>query len=64
MNRSVFRIKHFLFTNSCHRIITRSYRPYYPIDDTLYNLSDEQIQVRHIFYSLKNNKTNILTYIF
>lgn len=46
MNSSVVRIGRSLFTNSLHRTIPRRFLSYYPIDDTLFNLNDEQIQVK------------------
>lgn len=46
MNSSVIRIRSFLFTNSHHRSIVRRCLSHYPIDDTLFNLDDEQIQVK------------------
>lgn len=46
MNSSVIRIGHFLCTNLCHRLTAHRFLSHYPIDDTLFNLNDEQIQVR------------------
>jgi len=49
MNSSTIRIGCILFSNSCHRTTTaRRFLSHYPIDDTLFNLTDEQIQVRII----------------
>jgi len=44
MNSST--IRHILFTNTCYRTVARRFLSHYPIDDTLYNLNEEQIQVR------------------
>ncbi|XP_025408387.1 isovaleryl-CoA dehydrogenase, mitochondrial [Sipha flava] len=46
MNISVCRIGSSLFTKTFHRTIARRCLSYYPIDDTLFNLNDEQIQLR------------------
>lgn len=46
MNSSVVRFGSFLFTRSCPRSLARRCLSHYPIDDVLFNLSDEQIQLR------------------
>ncbi|XP_025208814.1 isovaleryl-CoA dehydrogenase, mitochondrial [Melanaphis sacchari] len=46
MNNSVVHFGRFLFTRFSHRIIARRSLSYYPIDDILFNLNDEQIQLR------------------
>lgn len=48
MNVSIVRIGGSLLTNYFHRTIARRCLSYYPIDDTLFNLDDEQIQVKYI----------------
>lgn len=46
MKNSVVRIGSSLLTSFSHRNIAHRFLSHYPIDDILFNLNDEQIQVR------------------
>lgn len=47
MTNPIVRVGNFLLTNNCHRKIVGRFLSHYPIDDNLFGLNEEQIQVRN-----------------